>query len=176
MWTEILAAAKRQRRTTQVLLESATVAGVDGATLLLTMPSAALARRVLETGNADVLRDALREVLGVDWRIRCDAAGSTGAGASDGAAADPGPAGGRPRAGTSAAAAPGAVTRAAGRVSGDARAAAESPPPEPPDQDEPDPYDDIDPAAPASSVQDPEQAAMELLAARLGARRLEQQG
>jgi DNA polymerase-3 subunit gamma/tau len=175
VWTEILAAAKRQRRTTQVLLESATVAGVDGATLLLTMPSAALARRVLETGNSEVLRDALREVLGVDWRIRCDAAGSAGSGSSGGAAPDSGPAGGRPVPGTSTAAT-GATGRAAGRGSGDAGATAENVPPEPPEHDEPDPYDDIDPAGPVTSVQDPEQAAMELLAARLGARRLEQQG
>jgi DNA polymerase-3 subunit gamma/tau len=174
VWTEILAAVKRQRRTTQVLLESATVAGVDGATLLLTMPSAALARRVLESGNTDVLRSALREVLGVDWRIRCDAAGSAGAGPSDGGPPPPGPAGGGPVAGPSAGRAPEPAAGASDRRADDA--GADGVPPEPVDRDEPDPYDDIDPAAPTAAVQDPEQAAMELLAARLGARRLDQQG
>jgi hypothetical protein len=77
-------------------------------------------------------------------------------------------------AGPSAGRAPESAAGAPDRRAGDA--GADGVPPEPVDPDEPDPYDDIDPAAPTVAVQDPEQAAMELLAARLGARRLDQQG
>src|SRR5207245_1758271 len=72
VWTEILAAVQRIRRTTQILLASATVASVGGGALHLTMPAAGMARRVVEPANADVLRAALKEVLGVDWMIRCE--------------------------------------------------------------------------------------------------------
>ncbi len=75
LWAEVLAAVQRRRRTTQILLESATVADVKDGALYLTMPSPGMARRVVEAANADLLRQALREVMGVDWAIRCDAAG-----------------------------------------------------------------------------------------------------
>ncbi len=169
VWTEILAAVKRQRRTTQVLLESATVAGVQGGVLSLTMPSAALARRVTESSNTDVLRGALREVLGVDWRIHCEA----GDGAPGQPAGDPGSGGADPTRGA-------AASRSASASSGSAeQAAAGDPaatPPGEPDRDEANPYDEIDPDAPPATVQDPEEIAIELLADRLGARRLDQQG
>jgi len=72
-WQEILAAVQKRRRTTQILLASATVSEVSGNALILTMPSPGMARRVLEAANADLLRAALKEVLGVDWAIRCEA-------------------------------------------------------------------------------------------------------
>lgn len=84
VWSEVLEAVKRRRRTTQILLESATVAAVDGTTLVLTMPHAGMAKRVVEPANADLLSAALNEILGVDWSIRCD----TGSAESRGAATD----------------------------------------------------------------------------------------
>ena len=77
MWPEILAAVKQRRRTTQILLESATVAELTGTTLVLSMSSPGLARKVEEHGNAQVLRQALSSVLGVDWAIRCTASGAS---------------------------------------------------------------------------------------------------
>ena len=77
VWPEILAAVKQQRRTTQILLESATVAELAKNTLVLSMSSPGLARKVEEHGNAQVLRQALTGVLGVDWAIRCTASGGT---------------------------------------------------------------------------------------------------
>ena len=74
VWNEVLAAVQRHRRTTQILLASANVVSVSGGALHLTMPAAGMARRVVEPANADLLRAALKEVLGVDWMIRCDAA------------------------------------------------------------------------------------------------------
>ncbi len=78
VWPEVLTAVQRQRRTTQILLESATVVGVDAGVLQVAMPSAGMARRVLEPANSDLLRAALKELLGVDWTIRCEAVGAGG--------------------------------------------------------------------------------------------------
>ncbi len=39
---------------------------------MLEMPSAGMAKRVVEQGNASLLREAVKEVLGVEWAIRCE--------------------------------------------------------------------------------------------------------
>ncbi len=63
----------RQRsRTTEVMLAGATVRAVEGNTLVLTHESAPLAKRLCEQRNADVIAEALKDALGVDWRVRCD--------------------------------------------------------------------------------------------------------
>lgn len=148
VWSEILAAVQRIRRTTQILLASATVASVGGGALHLTMPAAGMARRVVEPANADVLRAALKEVLGVDWMIRCDAADGAGDAAGRGAPQPAGPRGQQQR----------------GPLSD------LTPPPD--DDDIPDDYGDEDPAVPRV-VRDPEEMAIELLTSQLGAQRLE---
>ena len=147
VWNEVLAAVQRHRRTTQILLASATVASVSGGALHLTMPAAGMARRVVEPANADLLRAALKEVLGVDWAIRCEAAdGGEGAGAPQ-----------RP--------APRRANAGKGPVSD------LDPPPD--EEDIPDDYgDELDPAA-RLAVRDPEEIAIELLTSQLGAKRLE---
>ena len=148
LWAEILDRVQRQRRSTRILLADATVAAVSGGVLQLNMPSAGLAKRVVEPANADLIRAALKDLLGVDWRIRCD-----GPGSDPGPAASPG--GGGP-----------------GRALGSAGAAAMSP--EPPDEDIPDDYgDEPDPSVPAARVRDPQDVAIELLTAQLGARPLD---
>jgi DNA polymerase-3 subunit gamma/tau len=148
VWNEVLAAVQRHRRTTQILLASATVATVGGGALHLTMPAAGMARRVVEPANADLLRAALKEVLGVDWVIRCDAADSNGGGTAR----------------------PAAPQRGGAQLS--APVADLIPPPE--DDDIPDDYgDDLDPAVVPAVVRDPEEIAIELLTSQLGARRLE---
>ena len=145
---------QRQRRTTQILLESATVVGVDAGVLQVAMPSAGMARRVLEPANSDLLRAALKELLGVDWTIRCEA---VGAGAADAS-------GGAPRGSTG-----GPPSAALGRA-----AAIPDPPPPPPEDDIPDDYGEPpDPSAVPDSVRDPEEIAIALLSAELGARRLD---
>jgi DNA polymerase-3 subunit gamma/tau len=167
LWPEVLEAVKRQRRTTQILLEQATVSTLSGRTLRLAMPTTGLARKVEEAGNADVLRAALREILGVDWTIRCET------GADGGASADPGR---RPEP-----AAASTASRDSGTGRGTITASARRPAPPaapapagPPDEDDiPDDYDDLDPGRSGGAVIDPEQAAIELLAAELGARPLD---
>ena len=168
VWTEVLTVVKEKRRTTQAMLDSATVADLDSSTLILTVPSAALGRRVMEPGNVEVLRAALREILGVDWRIRCQAPTDDHAASRPHSGATP--------AGSSvsggARANPGAEQQAEhDQQAGIQRPAAASTEPE---DDIPDDYGaPPDPDAPTAAPRDPEELAIELLTAQLGARRLE---
>ena len=50
------------------------VSAVDGDTLVLTHRSVTLAKRLSEQRNADVIREALKDALGVDWKVRCELA------------------------------------------------------------------------------------------------------
>ncbi len=76
-WPEILAAVQRRKRVTQAMLTSATVTGLVDGVLHLTVGNSAMSRRVMEAGNVTVLREAIDEVLSVQWAIRCDAAGES---------------------------------------------------------------------------------------------------
>ncbi|MDQ2847230.1 MAG: DNA polymerase III subunit gamma and tau [Actinomycetota bacterium] len=175
VWSEVLAAVQRRRRTTQILLESATVAEVSGGVLRLTMPHAGMARRVVEPANADLLREALREVLGVDWTISCDAgdAAPDGQGRPDSMPRLPAREGASP--GTESAARSAAGGARQNRPAGTDRTPDPVPPPDEEIDEIPDDYGDPDIAA-SSAPHDPEQAAVDLLAAELGGRRLDPSG
>ncbi len=75
-WSTIRDKVRQLRRPTDVMLDGATVLTVDGDTLVLSHPSAPLAKRLVEQRNSDVIREALKDVLGVDWKIRCEAGGA----------------------------------------------------------------------------------------------------
>jgi DNA polymerase-3 subunit gamma/tau len=159
VWPDVMAAVKRHKRTTQAILDSATVLNVDAGVLNIAMPSAVMARRAMESTNSDVLRAALKEVLGVDWIIRCQAAG---AGST--------PVDGPPRGAT------GGPPSASPARRGETAPIPAPPPPdiEPPDEEIPDDYDEpLDPSAAAVVVRDPEEIAIALLSTELGARRLD---
>jgi DNA polymerase III subunit gamma/tau len=80
VWPALLEAVREQSRTTQVLLSNATASAVQGSTLVLTLPNAPLARRLGDDRNVELIRAALRTVLGVDWQVRCEHIdGETGA-------------------------------------------------------------------------------------------------
>ena len=87
MWSTVREKVRERSRTTEVMLAGAIVRAVEGNTLVLGHESAPLAKRLSEQRNADVIRDALKDALGVDWRVRCD----PGVGAPT-AEADPTPA------------------------------------------------------------------------------------
>jgi DNA polymerase-3 subunit gamma/tau len=72
MWTTVREKVRRRSRTTEVMLAGAIVRAVDGDTLVLSHESAPLAKRLTEQRNADVIREALKDALGVDWKIRCE--------------------------------------------------------------------------------------------------------
>jgi DNA polymerase-3 subunit gamma/tau len=169
VWTEVLAAAKQRSRSTGALMVNATVRALDGDVLVLTIGSEPLARRLSDPRNTDVIADALHAVLGVRWRIRCD----------HGDAASP-PA---PRATAARAPTPQRPSRPAPARPGPARRPAADDgdplPPEPPDDDVP-PDDEeammaeaaADAAAPVAR-RDPEEVAIELLTAQLGAKAID---
>jgi DNA polymerase-3 subunit gamma/tau len=141
MWPELLSVVKRHKRTTEALLKNAQVHQLSNGVLTLATSSPALARRLGDDLNKDVIREALNELLGVRWRV--DAV-VEGAGAAAGPAVTPEQARDTARAAEAAEASELMAERAA-----DVSAAAGG---------EPEP------------VVDPEQAALSLLRAQLGAR------
>jgi DNA polymerase-3 subunit gamma/tau len=86
IWPEVLDAAKRRRRTTHALLMNVSVHSVDHGVLTLTIASEPLSRILAQEVNTDVVRGALRDVLGVDWRVQVRVDGGPAVGG-----ADPGP-------------------------------------------------------------------------------------
>lgn len=76
VWSTVREKVRNLRRPTDVMLDGATVLAVEGDTLVLSHPSAPLAKRIVEQRNSDILREALKDALGVDWKIRCEAGGA----------------------------------------------------------------------------------------------------
>jgi DNA polymerase-3 subunit gamma/tau len=141
VWSELLAVVKRHKRTTEALLKNAQVHKLANGVLTLSTSSPALARRLGDDLNKDVIREALNELLGVRWKV--DAV-VEGAAAADGPAVAPEAARAAAREAEVAEAQELMAERAAEASSGGDR--------------EPEP------------AVDPEQAALSLLRAQLGAR------
>jgi DNA polymerase III subunit gamma/tau len=144
VWPELLAVVKRHKRTTEALLKNAQVHELSGGTLTLSTASPALARRLSDDLNRDVLREALNELLGVRWRVE---AVVEGAAKATGTPVSPEVAREAARAAEAAEAHELLAERAAEAPGGD--------------------------RAPEPAV-DPEQAALSLLRAQLGARPVEE--
>lgn len=72
MWSTVRDKVRERSRTTEVMLTGAVVRAVEDGTLVLAHESAPLAKRLSEQRNTDVIRDALKDALGVDWRVRCE--------------------------------------------------------------------------------------------------------
>ena len=70
MWVDILEAVKQRSKVAWiVLMEGVNVASLDGSVLTLAFANEGK-RRGFTTGGKDVvLREALKDILGVDWRI-----------------------------------------------------------------------------------------------------------
>ncbi len=155
MWPTVRDKVRQRSRTTEVMLAGATVLAIEGNTLVLTHSSAPLAKRLSEQRNADVIAEALKDALGVNWRVRCE----TGAAAPASAAPEPPP-----------------PARGAGPP------ISEAPPPEAPPVVEPSRQDEDDEehmlaeagrSDPDAPRRDPEEVALELLQNELGARRID---
>jgi DNA polymerase III subunit gamma/tau len=156
LWPTVRDKVRERSRTTEVMLAGATVRAVEGNTLVLSHESAPLAKRLSEQRNADVIAEALKDALGVDWRVRCEAGAASPA--SEALVAPPRP-----------------VERPSRRM---------VPPPPPPTEAPVD--SDTDERAEEESMlaeagqddaatprRDPEEAALELLQNELGARRID---
>ena len=90
VWQTIREKVRERSRTTEVMLAGATVRAVENDTLVLAHESVPLAKRLSEQRNTDVIREALKDALGVDWRVRCDAGhGERGTDQSPESAPDP---------------------------------------------------------------------------------------
>ncbi|MBD0322241.1 MAG: DNA polymerase III subunit gamma/tau [Aldersonia sp.] len=72
VWSELLAKVRERSRTVEVMLSGATIAAVTGGAVVLRHESGPLAKRLVEPRNAEVIRDALRDLFGVEWDIRCE--------------------------------------------------------------------------------------------------------
>ncbi|MFI9360359.1 DNA polymerase III subunit gamma and tau [Kitasatospora sp. NPDC053057] len=97
LWPQILEAVKNRRRFTWILLsQNGQVAGFDGSTLQVSFINAGARDSFVGSNSDDVLRQALSDALGVDWRIECivDPSGGGGGGGGGMAPAAAAPAGG----------------------------------------------------------------------------------
>ncbi|MFD8483178.1 DNA polymerase III subunit gamma and tau [Kitasatospora sp. NPDC059673] len=80
MWPQILEAVKNRRRFTWILLsQNGQVAGFDGSTLQVSFVNAGARDSFVGSHSDEVLRQALTDALGVDWRVDCiiDPSGGT---------------------------------------------------------------------------------------------------
>jgi DNA polymerase-3 subunit gamma/tau len=89
VWPELMAVVKRHKRTTEALLKNAQVHDLNNGVLTLSTPSPALARRIADDLNKDVLREALNELLGVRWRVDAVVEGAAAPGRSSGSVPNP---------------------------------------------------------------------------------------
>ncbi|WP_327067729.1 DNA polymerase III subunit gamma and tau [Kitasatospora sp. NBC_01302] len=80
LWPQVLEAVKNRRRFTWILLsQNGQVAGFDGSTLQVSFINAGARDSFVSSNSDDVLRQALADALGVDWRVECivDPSGGT---------------------------------------------------------------------------------------------------
>jgi DNA polymerase III subunit gamma/tau len=70
LWPDVLEAVKHQRRFTWIILsQNAQVSAFDGKTLTVGLTNAGARDRFVSSGSDEILRQALIDVLGVDWRV-----------------------------------------------------------------------------------------------------------
>ena len=182
IWPELLAEVRRQPggRSTEAMLTNATVQEIDGDTVVVGHAAAPLARRLAEARNVDLIAEALNNVIGGKWRVRCVHAGPVAVAAPAAAPPQPRPQPTRPSRQSTVE----APRRDAPRPVTDHDDV--PPPPEPPEPDDP-----LPPRTEAeveeemlveasqkptdgerSQAKDPEEIAIELLAQELGARKI----
>ncbi|WP_436232654.1 DNA polymerase III subunit gamma and tau [Actinacidiphila alni] len=99
MWPDILEAVKNRRRLTWMLLfNNAQVAGFDGETLQVGFDNPGARNSFANSGSEDVLKAAINDAIGAQWKIEAIVAPGGGGG---GGPAGPGPGAGGPGGGFS---------------------------------------------------------------------------
>ena len=100
LWPDVLEAVKNQRRFTWIMLsQNAQVSAFDGKTLTIGLTNAGARDRFVSSGSDEILRQALIDVVGVDWRIEAivdPSTGSAGGQGGPGGGSGGGSGGGRP--------------------------------------------------------------------------------
>jgi DNA polymerase-3 subunit gamma/tau len=71
MWDTVREKVNARSKPVNAMLADAIVRALDGDTLVLSHRAPPLAKRLSEQRNTDVIREALKDALGVDWQIRC---------------------------------------------------------------------------------------------------------
>lgn len=69
IWPEVLEVVKRSSRRTRALLDGAQVSEVDGDLVTISIAAAPLARMLGEESNATVIKAALTQMIGGEWRL-----------------------------------------------------------------------------------------------------------
>ncbi|MFG3254204.1 DNA polymerase III subunit gamma and tau [Streptomyces sp. NPDC048172] len=93
MWPQILEAVKNRRRFTWILLsQNAQIVGFDGTTLQVGFSNAGARDSFVNGGSEDILRQALSDALGVQWKVEAivDPSGGTGGAGGAGGGSAPG--------------------------------------------------------------------------------------
>ncbi|MYV98811.1 DNA polymerase III subunit gamma and tau, partial [Streptomyces sp. SID3343] len=75
MWGQILDAVRGRNRVAWMMLQTATVAGFDGTTLVLAFEQAGAREGFRNGGRDEIVRQAVKDAFGFDWRIECVVAG-----------------------------------------------------------------------------------------------------
>jgi DNA polymerase III subunit gamma/tau len=69
-WSTVLDKVRERSRSLAVMLAGAVVRMVDGGTIVLNHESAPLAKRLNEKRNTEVVEEALKDALGMAWKVR----------------------------------------------------------------------------------------------------------
>jgi DNA polymerase-3 subunit gamma/tau len=92
MWPQILDAVKNRRRFTWILLsQNAQVVGFDGTTLQVGFANPGARDSFVSGGSEDVLKQAISDALGVQWRVEAIVDPSGGSGGSNAPSSRPAP-------------------------------------------------------------------------------------
>lgn len=75
MWPQILDAVRARNRVAWMMLQTVTVAGFDGTTLTLAFEQAGTREGFRSSGRDEIVRQAVLDAFGLDWRIDCVVAG-----------------------------------------------------------------------------------------------------
>ncbi|MGH3676158.1 MAG: DNA polymerase III subunit gamma/tau, partial [Mycobacterium sp.] len=87
-WSTVLDKVRERSRTLVAMLADANVRAIDGDTLVLSHESANLAKRLTEQRNAEVINEALKDALGMAWKVRYEVGSSVAVTTSAPAAAE----------------------------------------------------------------------------------------
>ncbi|MET7304932.1 DNA polymerase III subunit gamma and tau, partial [Embleya sp. NPDC005575] len=79
MWPQILDAVRGRNRVAWMMLQTVTVAGFDGTTLTIAFEQAGTREGFRSSGRDEVVRQAVQDAFGFDWRIDCVVTGEAGA-------------------------------------------------------------------------------------------------
>jgi len=79
VWPDLVARVRDKKRTVAAYLLDATVTSVEGGRLVLSFPHSFHANALSQSPAVDYFRDALKDVLGVEWQVQCDVSGTPAA-------------------------------------------------------------------------------------------------